>query len=211
MLHRWARDVPNLAVSWHGISLEVLHSGIYQDLARGPDEPMSPGFNRSLAESIYRVLNETGFSTTTPTTSPPATAPARCCATSTRSHQAESTSSLTTSTRTSSPSMPGDGARADATLLGVTLHRHDIIRAKVIRHVGMTRHPMIVPEQALTEVARCHPGKPRVVPPNVHPTIPPSTPSYQDKCRLEERHAALRNLEQCLRMRWCRTKRHHLG
>ncbi|CAL9755330.1 unnamed protein product [Musa acuminata subsp. burmannicoides] len=61
LLHRWARDVPNLAVSWHGISLEVLHSGIYQDLARGPDEPMSPGFNRSLAESIYRVLNEIRF------------------------------------------------------------------------------------------------------------------------------------------------------
>ncbi|XP_065002185.1 uncharacterized protein LOC135635194 [Musa acuminata AAA Group] len=61
LLHRWARDVPNLAVSWHGISLEVLHSGIYQDLARGPDEPMSPGFNRSLAESIYRVLNDIRF------------------------------------------------------------------------------------------------------------------------------------------------------
>ncbi|CAL9152110.1 unnamed protein product [Musa hybrid cultivar] len=61
LLHRWARDVPNLAVSWHGISLEVLHSGIYQDLARGPDEPMSPGFNRSLADSIYRVLNDIRF------------------------------------------------------------------------------------------------------------------------------------------------------
>ncbi|THU72069.1 hypothetical protein C4D60_Mb04t08220 [Musa balbisiana] len=61
LLHRWALDVPNLAVSWHGISLEVLHSGIYQDLDRGPDEPMSPGFNRSLAESICRVLNEIRF------------------------------------------------------------------------------------------------------------------------------------------------------
>ncbi|CAL9050476.1 unnamed protein product [Musa banksii] len=61
LLHRWARDVPNLAVSCHGISLEVLHSGIYQDLARGPDETMSPGFNRSLAESIYRVLNDIRF------------------------------------------------------------------------------------------------------------------------------------------------------
>ncbi|CAL9074704.1 unnamed protein product, partial [Musa acuminata var. zebrina] len=61
LFHRWARDVPNLVVSWHGISLEALHSGIYQDLARGPDEPMTPAFNRSLAESIYKVLNEIRF------------------------------------------------------------------------------------------------------------------------------------------------------
>ncbi|WOL20477.1 hypothetical protein Cni_G29282 [Canna indica] len=62
VFHRWARNVPNLVVSWHGISLEILHSGIYQDLARGAaNEPMTPAFNRSLAESIYKVLNEIRF------------------------------------------------------------------------------------------------------------------------------------------------------
>lgn len=61
VFHRWARRVPNLVVSWHGISLEALHSGIYQDLARRPDEPFSPVFNRSLGESIYKVLNEIRF------------------------------------------------------------------------------------------------------------------------------------------------------
>uniref|UniRef100_A0A0D3ERX9 Glycosyltransferase subfamily 4-like N-terminal domain-containing protein n=1 Tax=Oryza barthii TaxID=65489 RepID=A0A0D3ERX9_9ORYZ len=61
VFHRWARGVPNLVVSWHGISLEALHSGIYQDLARGDDERMSPAFNHSLAQSVYRVLSEVRF------------------------------------------------------------------------------------------------------------------------------------------------------
>lgn len=61
VFHRWARDVPNLVVSWHGISLEALHSGIYQDLTRGPDEHMSPAFNKSLAQAIYKVLDEIRF------------------------------------------------------------------------------------------------------------------------------------------------------
>ncbi|KAJ4771023.1 D-inositol 3-phosphate glycosyltransferase [Rhynchospora pubera] len=61
VFHRWARDVPNLVVSWHGISLEALHSGIYQDLTRGPGEKMAPAFNKSLAQSIYKVLDEIRF------------------------------------------------------------------------------------------------------------------------------------------------------
>ncbi|KAH7685833.1 Phosphatidylinositol N-acetylglucosaminyltransferase protein [Dioscorea alata] len=61
LFHRQARHVPNLAVSWHGISLEALHSGIYQDLTRSPDEPISPAFNQSLAHSIYKVLDEIRF------------------------------------------------------------------------------------------------------------------------------------------------------
>ncbi|KAJ0971761.1 hypothetical protein J5N97_019720 [Dioscorea zingiberensis] len=61
LFHRQARNVPNLAVSWHGISLEALHSGIYQDLTRSPDEPISPAFNKSLAQSIYKVLDEIRF------------------------------------------------------------------------------------------------------------------------------------------------------
>ncbi|KAJ3695207.1 hypothetical protein LUZ60_000584 [Juncus effusus] len=59
--HRFARDVSNLVVSWHGISLEALHSGIYQDLTRGAGEPMSPASNKSLSQAIYKVLDEIRF------------------------------------------------------------------------------------------------------------------------------------------------------
>lgn len=61
VFHRWARDVSNLVVSWHGISLEALHSGIYQDLTRGPGEPMTPASNKSLSQAIYKVLDEIRF------------------------------------------------------------------------------------------------------------------------------------------------------
>jgi hypothetical protein len=45
IFHRYARGVDKQAVSWHDISLEALHSGIYPDLARCKDETMSPSFN----------------------------------------------------------------------------------------------------------------------------------------------------------------------
>ncbi|KAG0454737.1 hypothetical protein HPP92_023686 [Vanilla planifolia] len=61
LYHRFARRVPNLAVTWHGISLEALHSGIYQDLLRSNGEPLSPATNRSLASAIYKVLDEIRF------------------------------------------------------------------------------------------------------------------------------------------------------
>ncbi|KAG2553921.1 hypothetical protein PVAP13_9KG628600 [Panicum virgatum] len=61
VFHRWARGVDNLVVSWHGISLEALHSGIFQDLARGEEEPMSPALNQTLAQSVFRVLSEVRF------------------------------------------------------------------------------------------------------------------------------------------------------
>lgn len=59
--HWLARNVPNLAVSWHGIALESLQSDIYQDLTRKPSEPISPAFNKSLQGVIPRVLNEIRF------------------------------------------------------------------------------------------------------------------------------------------------------
>lgn len=61
VFHRRARGVANLAATWHGISLESLHSGIYQDLARAPGEPLSPALNRSLAGSVFKVLDEARF------------------------------------------------------------------------------------------------------------------------------------------------------
>ncbi|KAF5795750.1 putative phosphatidyl-myo-inositol alpha-mannosyltransferase [Helianthus annuus] len=59
--HHKARDVPNLAVSWHGIALESVSSSIYQDLLRRPVEPMSQSFNKSLQVMIPKVLNEIRF------------------------------------------------------------------------------------------------------------------------------------------------------
>ncbi|KAI0491998.1 hypothetical protein KFK09_026261 [Dendrobium nobile] len=62
LFHRFAHRIPNLAVSWHGISLEALHSSIYQDLLRrSHHEPLSPSFNRTLASAIYKVLDEIRF------------------------------------------------------------------------------------------------------------------------------------------------------
>ncbi|KAJ6327004.1 hypothetical protein OIU78_013985 [Salix suchowensis] len=59
--HWLARNVQNLAVSWHGIALESLQSSIYQDLTRKPNEPISPDFNRSLHGVVPKVLNEIRF------------------------------------------------------------------------------------------------------------------------------------------------------
>ncbi|KAK0589653.1 hypothetical protein LWI29_016791 [Acer saccharum] len=56
-----ARNVPNLAVSWHGIALESLQSDIYQDLTRKPLEPISPAFNQTLQGVVPKVLNEIRF------------------------------------------------------------------------------------------------------------------------------------------------------
>ncbi|KAM1127402.1 uncharacterized protein LOC126625254 [Malus sylvestris] len=59
--HWLARNLPNLAVSWHGIALESLHSGIFQDLTRKPSEPISPSFNQSIQGVVPKVLNEIRF------------------------------------------------------------------------------------------------------------------------------------------------------
>uniref|UniRef100_A0A5B6YXM3 Glycosyltransferase subfamily 4-like N-terminal domain-containing protein n=1 Tax=Davidia involucrata TaxID=16924 RepID=A0A5B6YXM3_DAVIN len=57
--HWLARRLSNLAVSWHGIALESVHSDIYQDLARRPGEPMSPAFNKSQIPSkrVHVIVN----------------------------------------------------------------------------------------------------------------------------------------------------------
>ncbi|KAL8158817.1 hypothetical protein V2J09_000354 [Rumex salicifolius] len=59
--HHLARHLTNLAVSWHGIGLELLQSAIFQDLARPDSEPMSPLFNNTIRALIPRVLNEIRF------------------------------------------------------------------------------------------------------------------------------------------------------
>ncbi|KAF0921769.1 hypothetical protein E2562_017030 [Oryza meyeriana var. granulata] len=47
----------------HCISLEALHSGIYQDLDRPRRRRahVAPAFNHSLWQSVYRVLSEVRF------------------------------------------------------------------------------------------------------------------------------------------------------
>lgn len=59
--HWLARRLPNLAVSWHGIALESLHSDIFQDLTRKPGEPINPAFNKSIQGVVPKVLNEIRF------------------------------------------------------------------------------------------------------------------------------------------------------
>ncbi|KAF5477602.1 hypothetical protein F2P56_004222 [Juglans regia] len=59
--HWLARQLQNLAVSWHGIALESLQSDIFQDLTRKPNEPISPAFNRSIQGEVPKVLNEIRF------------------------------------------------------------------------------------------------------------------------------------------------------
>ncbi|KAI3792902.1 hypothetical protein L2E82_06795 [Cichorium intybus] len=59
--HYKALEIPNLAVSWHGIALESVSSSIYQDLIRSPKEPMTQSFNESLQVMIPKVLNEIRF------------------------------------------------------------------------------------------------------------------------------------------------------
>ncbi|XP_004509535.1 uncharacterized protein [Cicer arietinum] len=59
--HYVARNLSNLAVSWHGIALESLQSSIFQDLARRPDEPISPFFNKDLEGVVPKVINEIRF------------------------------------------------------------------------------------------------------------------------------------------------------
>ncbi|KAK4252619.1 hypothetical protein QN277_014366 [Acacia crassicarpa] len=59
--HWLARNLSNLAVSWHGIALESLQSDIFQDLARRPGEPTSPAFTETLQGVVPKVLNEIRF------------------------------------------------------------------------------------------------------------------------------------------------------
>ncbi|KAF5183724.1 Udp-glycosyltransferase superfamily protein [Thalictrum thalictroides] len=52
-----ARNLTNLAVSWHGIAYEVIHSDIIQELVRSPDESRS----YALTERIVRIVEEVKF------------------------------------------------------------------------------------------------------------------------------------------------------
>lgn len=57
LMHTRSRNIANLAVSWHGIAYETIHSDIIQELVRSPDEPQS----YSLTERVMRVVEEVKF------------------------------------------------------------------------------------------------------------------------------------------------------
>ncbi|MQM14138.1 hypothetical protein Taro_047071 [Colocasia esculenta] len=57
LFHGRARNITNLAVSWHGIAYETIHSDIVQDILRSPEEPRKP----AIAERIAKVIEEVNF------------------------------------------------------------------------------------------------------------------------------------------------------
>ncbi|EPS73386.1 hypothetical protein M569_01368, partial [Genlisea aurea] len=50
-----AVDIPNLVVSWHGIAYESLHSVIYQELTRKPDEPQYPALEYPIEKLVKEI------------------------------------------------------------------------------------------------------------------------------------------------------------
>lgn len=59
--HWKAREVNNLAASWHGIGYETVHSDIVQDLVRKPGEERSSELERAFRERLVRVAEEIRF------------------------------------------------------------------------------------------------------------------------------------------------------
>ncbi|KAL3518129.1 hypothetical protein ACH5RR_020718 [Cinchona calisaya] len=57
LMHTRARNLTNLAVSWHGIAYESIHSDIIQELLRTPDNPQS----NLLTERLKKVVEEVKF------------------------------------------------------------------------------------------------------------------------------------------------------
>ncbi|KAJ0979577.1 hypothetical protein J5N97_015051 [Dioscorea zingiberensis] len=57
LFHGRARNLSHLAVSWHGIAYETIHSDIVQDLLRGPNETRQS----VLTERLVKVIEEVKF------------------------------------------------------------------------------------------------------------------------------------------------------
>ncbi|KAH0458762.1 hypothetical protein IEQ34_011576 [Dendrobium chrysotoxum] len=55
LFHGRARNLTHLAVSWHGIAYETLHSDIVQDLLREPKEPRHSAFSDKLGKVVEEV------------------------------------------------------------------------------------------------------------------------------------------------------------
>ncbi|CAA7397422.1 unnamed protein product [Spirodela intermedia] len=59
--HPLARDLPNLAVSWHGNALESLQSLLFQAVAQSPEEPFPSGLTSGLQGQPLKVVQEIAF------------------------------------------------------------------------------------------------------------------------------------------------------
>ncbi|XP_043699129.1 uncharacterized protein LOC122649930 [Telopea speciosissima] len=57
LMHTRARNLSNLAVSWHGIAYETIHSDIIQELVRTPEEPQA----LALTKRAIKVVEEVKF------------------------------------------------------------------------------------------------------------------------------------------------------
>lgn len=57
LMHTRGRNLTNLAVSWHGVAYESIHSDIIQELLRSPDNPQS----NLLTERVKKVVEEVKF------------------------------------------------------------------------------------------------------------------------------------------------------
>ncbi|CAN6444244.1 unnamed protein product [Victoria cruziana] len=59
--HSLARELPNLAATWHGIAYEIMHSDLFQDLIRGPGEFRSSDANARILRAFPKLLEEIRF------------------------------------------------------------------------------------------------------------------------------------------------------
>ncbi|MBA0735635.1 hypothetical protein Gogos_019467, partial [Gossypium gossypioides] len=57
LMHAQAKDVTNLAVTWHGIAYESIHSDIIQELLRAPEEEQAA----MVTKKVMRVVEEVRF------------------------------------------------------------------------------------------------------------------------------------------------------
>ncbi|KDP42185.1 hypothetical protein JCGZ_02915 [Jatropha curcas] len=55
--HARSRNLTNLAVSWHGIAYETIHTDIIQEILRNPEEPLA----YALTERVTKVVEEVKF------------------------------------------------------------------------------------------------------------------------------------------------------
>ncbi|GLJ42265.1 hypothetical protein SUGI_0874940 [Cryptomeria japonica] len=59
--HKYAKGLPNVVATWHGIAYEVIHSDIVQELARDPGEPRGQTLEQSLKGRLRKVVDEIKF------------------------------------------------------------------------------------------------------------------------------------------------------
>jgi hypothetical protein len=59
--HWRAKEIGNLAASWHGIQFEIVHSDIVADLVRQPGEERSQSQEEAMRDRLIKVADEVRF------------------------------------------------------------------------------------------------------------------------------------------------------